>query len=206
MHWLYGARVVAIKMKQGKHMKRLLTASILAASLASGAALAQSPGVGPYVGASIGLSDYDWSRGCVGECDKTDIGFKLYGGYMFTPNFGAEVGYGAFGKAKVSVPGANGEFKSSGFSAFLTAQYPVENWAIFGKLGFGWLDNEFEVTTGSAAANYSDSSTKLAWGLGATYMFNKNVGVRGEYENYDYDFRGESDSITMWSLSVQYKF
>ncbi len=40
-------------------MKRLLGATILAASLASGAAFAQSPGVGPYVGASIGLSDYD---------------------------------------------------------------------------------------------------------------------------------------------------
>jgi OOP family OmpA-OmpF porin len=196
----------ASNIKKGKHMKRLLTASLIAAAFASGAAFAQSPGVGPYVGASIGMSDYDWSSGCVGECDKTDIGFKVYGGYMFTPYIGAEVGYGAFGKAKVSVPGANGEFKSSGFSAFLTAQYPVDNWAIFGKVGFGWLDNEFEVTTGSRAANNSDSSTKLAWGLGATYMFNKNVGVRGEYEDYGYDFRGESDSITLWSVSIQYKF
>lgn len=34
-------------------MKRLLSASILAASLTSGAALAQ---VGPYVGASVGQS------------------------------------------------------------------------------------------------------------------------------------------------------
>lgn len=192
-------------------MKRLLGAIILAASLASGAAFAQSPGVGPYVGASIGLSDYDWSGGCVGECDKTDIGFKLYGGYMFTPYLGAEIGYGAFGKAKVSVPVAgtavNAELKSSGFSAFLTAQYPVDNWAIFGKIGMGWLDNEITVTVpGFGAASDSDNSTKLAWGLGATYMFNKNLGMRGEYENYDYDYRGESDSITMWSVSIQYKF
>ena len=85
-------------------MKRLLTASLIAAAFASGAAFAQSPGVGPYVGASIGLSDYDWSGGCAGECDKTDIGFKVYGGYMFTPYIGAEVGYGAFGKAKIGVP------------------------------------------------------------------------------------------------------
>ena len=56
------------------------------------------------------------------------------------------------------------------------------------------------------AASDSDSSTKFAWGLGATYMFDKNWGVRGEYENYAYDFRGESDSITLWSVSVQYKF
>jgi OOP family OmpA-OmpF porin len=184
-------------------MKRLLTASILATALASGAAFAQSPGVGPYVGASIGLSDYDWSGGCIGDCDKTDVGFKLYGGYMFTPNFGAEVGYGAFGKAKVGVTGVgNAELKSSGFHGFLTAQYPVDNWALFGKLGFAWLDNEVTAN----GFNDSDSSTKLAWGLGVTYMFDKNLGVRGEYENYNYDFRGETDSITLWSISIQYKF
>ncbi len=130
---------------------------------------------------------------------------------MFTPYLGAEIGYGAFGKAKVSVPVAgtavNAELKSSGFSAFLTAQYPVDNWAIFGKIGMGWLDNEVTVTApGLGAASDSDNSTKLAWGLGATYMFNKNLGMRGEYENYDYDYRGESDSITMWSVSIQYKF
>ena len=107
----------------------------------------------------------------------------------------------------VGTTSVNAELKSSGFSAFLTAQYPVENWAIFGKLGFGWLDNEVTVTVpGFGAASESDSSTKLAWGLGATYMFNKNLGLRGEYENYGYDIAGESDSITMWSLSLQYKF
>jgi OOP family OmpA-OmpF porin len=186
-------------------MKRLLTASVLAASLVSGAALAQSPGVGPYAGASIGLSDYDWSGGCSGNCDKTDIGFKVYGGYMFMPNFGVEASYGAFGKAKVNVPSGNAEFKSSGFAGFLTAQYPVDNWALFGKIGFAWLDNEVSAAA-NQAFNQSDSSTKMAWGLGATYMFTPQLGVRGEYENYNYDFRGESDSITLWSVSIQYKF
>jgi OOP family OmpA-OmpF porin len=186
-------------------MKRLLSASILAALFASGAAFAQSPGVGPYVGGSIGMSDYDWSAGCIGNCDKTDIGFKVYGGYMFTPYIGAEVGYGAFGKAKINVPSGNAEFKSSGFSGFLTAQYPVENWAIFGKIGFGWLDNEVSAASNNAY-NKSDSSTDFAWGLGFTYMINKNVGIRGEYESYGYTFSNRSDNIALWSLGVQYKF
>ena len=192
-------------------MKRLLTASLLAASLASGAAFAQSIGVGPYVGGSIGLSNYSTDESCFGDCDKTDIGFKLYGGYMFTPNIGAEVGYGAFGKAKIGVPVAgtsvNAELKSSGFHGFLTAQYPVENWALFGKIGFAYLDNEVTVTVpGFGAASDSDSSTEFARGLGATYMFSPNLGVRGEYENYKYSFFDASDNISMWSLSIQYKF
>ena len=152
-------------------MKRLLTASILAASLASGAAFAQSPGVGPYVGGSIGRSNYERASGCVGECDKTDIGFKVFGGYMFTPYIGAEIGYGAFGKAKVGVSrrdSVNAELKSSGFSAFLTAQYPVENWAFFGKIGFGWLDNEsHRYGARPRVRQRLRLSTEFAWGLGA---------------------------------------
>jgi OOP family OmpA-OmpF porin len=192
-------------------MKRLLTASILAASLASGAAFAQSVGVGPYVGGSIGMANYSTDFDCFGDCDKTDIGFKVFGGYMFTPNFGAEIGYGAFGKAKIGVDVAgtpvNAELKSSGFHGFLTAQYPVENWAFFGKLGFAYLDNELSVTApGLGSASESDSSTEFAWGLGVTYMFNKNLGLRGEYENYKYSFQDASDNLSMWSLGIQYKF
>ena len=192
-------------------MKRLLTASLIAASLASGAAFAQSPGVGPYVGGSIGMANYSTDESCVGDCDKTDIGFKVFGGYMFTPNLGAEVGYGAFGKAKINtdVLGTlvNAELKSSGFHGFLTAQYPVDNWAVFGKIGFAYLDNEITVTApGVGAASESDSSTEFAWGLGFTYMFNKNLGVRGEYENYKYSFDDASDNISLWSIGIQYKF
>ena len=187
-------------------MKRLLTASILAASLASGAAFAQSLGVGPYVGASLGMSNYS-DEGCVGDCDKTDIGGKVFGGYMFTPNFGAEIGYGAFGKAKVGISGiGNAELKSSGFHGFLTAQYPVDNWAIFGKIGFAYLDNEIDVNALGVSMSDSDSSTEFAWGLGITYMFNKNLGIRGEYENYKYSFDDASDNIGFWSLGIQYKF
>ncbi len=191
-------------------MKRLLTASLIAASLASGAAFAQSPGVGPSVGGSIGMANYSTEESCVGNCDKTDIGFKVFGGYMFTPNFGAEIGYGAFGKAKIGIDvlgtPVHAELKSSGFHGFLTAQYPVENWALFGKLGFAYLDNEITVSAPGISGSESDSSTEFAWGLGFTYMFSKNLGVRGEYENYKYSFEDASDNISLWSIGIQYKF
>jgi opacity protein-like surface antigen len=52
--------------------------------------------------------------------------------------------------------------------------------------------------------------TEFAWGLGATYMFTKNFGVRGEYENFKYSFEEAginlSDNITMWSIGIQYNF
>jgi OmpA-OmpF porin, OOP family len=196
-------------------MKRLLISSLLAASMASGAAFAQ---VGPYVGASIGMSNYAVDEGCVADCDKTDIGGKLFGGYMFTPNLGGELMYGAFGKAKVSfadvlngVPvNVSGEFKSSGWGAFLVGQYPIENFRLFGKIGFTRLDNELSVTATAGqlggAANDSDSSTEFAWGLGGTYMFNKNLGIRAEYESFKWKFEDTSDNIGFFSIGVQYSF
>lgn len=196
-------------------MKRLLTASILAASLASGAAFAQ---VGPYVGGSIGMSNYAVDEACIADCDKTDVGGKIFGGYMFTPNIGAELMYGSFGKAKISfqdtlngVPvNVSGEFKSSGWGAFLVGQYPIEQFRLFGKIGFTRLDNELSVTATSGslggAADDSDTSTEFAWGLGGTYMFTKNLGIRAEYENFKWKFEDSSDNISFWSIGIQYNF
>jgi OOP family OmpA-OmpF porin len=192
-------------------MKRLLAAITLAASLVSGPALAQ---VGPYVGGSIGMSNYSTDE-CIGDCDKTDIGGKVFGGYMFTPNVGVELAYQSFGKAKVgfteTVNGVpvtvNGEFKSSGWSMFLVGQYPIEQFRLFGKIGFSRLDNELSVTLPQfSSANDSDSSTEFAWGLGVTYMFNKNLGIRGEYENFKWSFEDTSDNIGFWSIGIHYSF
>lgn len=208
-------------------MKRLVTASILAASLASGAAFAQQQPW--YVGASIGQNNYSTDVQCVGTCDKTDTMFKVFGGWMFNPYFGVEVAYGAFGTMKINAQeqGVNlmAEMKSSAFSGFLVGQYPIDNFRLFGKLGFAYVDSKVTLTlppqaaTGGVqySADDSDNSTEFAWGVGATYMFNKNLGVRLEYEQMKYKFSGfsvqgfgdvieASDKMRMWSIGVQYNF
>jgi OOP family OmpA-OmpF porin len=189
-------------------MKRLLTTALLATAVGFAApAMAQDINLqGAYVGGSVGMTDYSLDE-CIGDCDKTDIGGKIFGGYMFTPNIGAEISYNSFGKAKINVPGAGAELKSSGFGAFLVGQYPIDNWRLFGKLGFAWLDTELSVTApGFFVGDESDSSTDFAFGLGVTYMFTKNFGVRGEYENFKYSFEDIDDNLTMWSIGIQYNF
>jgi hypothetical protein len=37
-------------------------------------------------------------------------------------------------------------------------------------------------------------------------MINKNLGIRGEYENFKWSFEDESDNIRFWSIGVQYNF
>ena len=198
-------------------MKRVLSASILAASLASGAAFAQ---VGPYVGASVGQSNYS-SDNCVGTCDKTDIGMKVFGGYMFTPYLGLEGAYGAYGEAKVNtnvvVNGATynalGQIKASGLSGFMIAQYPIDNFRLFGKLGFMYTNSKVDLNVPPQAtlpAGYgnssTESSTQFAWGVGGTYMFNKQVGMRLEYESMKYQFLNQDNTLAFWSIGVQYHF
>lgn len=189
-------------------MKRLLTATFLAASLVSGAAMAQ---VGPYVGASVGQSDYQGE--CGGPCDQTDIGFKAFGGYMFTPYLGVEAHYVNLGKLTLDpmvVPGigtVSGEIESSGFGASLIAQYPIEQFSIFGKLGFTYLDTE---VTGSIAglgsASESESATNFSFGLGAAYNFNKQLSARLEWERFRAEFQGEKEDVDLISVGVVYRF
>jgi OOP family OmpA-OmpF porin len=188
-------------------MKHLLTASILAASLASGAASAQ---VGWYAGGSVGMSDYS-STNCVGNCDKTDWGMKLFGGYMFSPYIGVELDYGWFGTANVSALAKNGqnvaaEVKTDGYSGWIVGQYPIDQWRLFGKLGFARLDTQVTAQAPALYYNNNDPSFQFAWGLGGAYMFDKNLGIRAEYEARKYKFENTDNTMGFWSIGVQYHF
>lgn len=79
-------------------MKRTLIAvALLAAS--AGFSVAQAQG---YAAASIRQSDFkvDCDPGLT--CDLKDTGYKVFGGFMFTPNFGVEGAYLDLGKATAS--------------------------------------------------------------------------------------------------------
>ena len=191
-------------------MKRLINALVLTAWLAAGAAVAQ---VGPYVGASVGQSNY--SIDCSGSCDKTDIGWKLFGGYMFTPYLGAEIDYGWYGTANINTmvgtTNVIASLKSNGYSGFLVGQYPIENFRLFGKLGFARLTNQVDAYTASgapvpASISNNDASFEFAWGLGGTWMADRNLGLRAEYENRQLQWEGASKNVGFWSIGVQYHF
>lgn len=190
-------------------MKRLLTAGFVAATLFSGAALAQ---VGPYVGASIGQSNYKVD--CEGlSCDKSDLGFKAFGGYMFTPNLGVEAHYVNLGKMTLDptvVPGFGtlaGDIKGAGWGASLIGMWPIEQFSLFGKLGFTYMDTKVSGTlSGFGSASMSESSTNFSWGLGAAYNFSKQLSVRAEWERFRLEFQNEKEDADLFSIGVAYRF
>ena len=170
--------------------------------------------VGPYVGGSLGMSNYS-SDSCFGECDKTDFAGKVFGGYMFTPWIGAELDYGWFGKLTIKtnqvvggVPvNSEGEVKTDGFSGFVVGQYPIDNFRLFGKLGFARLNTSVSGSVnGVQLVDNNDPSFEFAWGVGGTWMIDRNIGVRAEYEARQYKFESDKNTLGLWSVGVQYHF
>lgn len=190
-----------------KFKRALVGSAILASALFSSAVMAQG-----YIGASIGQSEL--KEDCIAgvTCDFKDTGFKLFGGYMFTPNLGVEGAYVDLGKARIAtfVPGvgvANGDVKGNGFALYGKGVLPLDNFALFAKLGFSYLDTELTVSApGFGSASESESNANFAWGLGAAYNFTKNLGVRVEFERFRPEFQGEKSDVDLLSVGVMYRF
>jgi OmpA-OmpF porin, OOP family len=167
-------------------MKKLLIASAVAGALVAGHASAQMSSSNMsapqmYVGAGVGSV----------KNDNREDSWKLYAGYQFDRTWGMEVAYNDLGQYR----GADIE----SWSLAGTGTIPLnESWALMAKLG--------------ATSNRSDfagggNHTTLLAGVGVSYSFTKNIGVRLEYEDFGKladtgnDSRGKNVA-----LSVKYGF
>lgn len=70
-------------------MKKSLLALATAAALVSGTA-ANAQG---YVGGGVGVGNIDVDCTGLTSCDKSNVGYKVYGGYQFGGGWAAELGY-----------------------------------------------------------------------------------------------------------------
>jgi OOP family OmpA-OmpF porin len=93
-----------------------------------------------FAGIGVGQSRADID--CTGTltCDRTDTAWKLYGGYMFHPNFGGQAEIYRQGRAKFSASlgdgtTATGEFKGEGVGLYGLAIARDGIWSVFGKAG-----------------------------------------------------------------------
>jgi len=186
-------------------------------------------GPGFYGGGSVGLSHYEdeedkisaalGTAGLTGtvDTDSNDLGWKLFGGYRFTPYFGAEVEYIDLGEESADIAitapiigSINAAAEVSGVSLTGTAGYPiVPQGYVFGKLGgFIWDSN----TRGGATLGgvpiglgVDDNGVDLTFGLGATYELLEHVKVRAEWERFQSLGNDETD-IDLFSGGIQYDF
>jgi len=191
-------------------VKAMLAIILPAALLAiSAPAVAQQSDAGWYMGGSYGMTSFDIdTAGIISpSLDDSDSGFKIFGGFQFSRNWGMEFGYVDFGKAGIggSILGIpfTGDVGVTAFTFAGTGTLPLsENFALLGKVGLANWDAKVNVSTGIGAGSASESGTDMFYGIGARYSFNKNLSVQVEFEQFETD----ADSASMTSVGLRYKF
>ena len=190
---------------------------------------------GWYIGGSLGQSKVKFDTGGLASdlaagginttgftTDESDTGWKIFGGYKINRNFAVEAAYLDLGKFTA---------KTTATTVFFTPITPTpltltvkvkEIWniaavgilpvgnqfSLFGKLG-GYRAKAELVASAVSTASNSDTNTDLSFGLGVSYDFARDFGVRAEWERFrkvgDRDTTGQGD-VDFLSLGVVYRF
>lgn len=184
-------------------MKKILTACVVAtAALTVAPVFAQG-----YVGLGVGsskLSGFDNGTVTGGNTSKGQA--KIFGGFQFTPNWGAELQYSDLGKRDVSNAGVSaGSFTTSQYSIAGTGTLPLSSgFSLLGKLGVS-----ANRISGSALLN-KNSNTSAMIGIGAAYSITPALSVRVEYEDFGkvgtVAANGSTVRANAYSISLKYGF
>lgn len=150
--------------------KKLLAVALLSTFVAAPAIAADSAA---YVGLDYSmLTLTNVSAGV----SQPDGGFRIVGGYNFSPMLAAEVGYSMDGSGKTAAAK-----KYTPHTTYVAAvgSYPLnDTFSLIGKLGYAMNELTGDATTGCTTCTNSG----LMYGAGAQYNISKQVGVRLQYE------------------------
>lgn len=151
---------------------------------------------GFYAGGGLGLTQIEDEDAGI-SFDDSAIGWRVFGGYEFTPNFALELGYVDSGEAEDSIGGIDVDADLTAWTVTGLGILPVnDSWDVFGKLGY--YDGESEVSALGVSADDSESGFTL--GAGARFKLSDTVAIRGDFDWYD------SDIDTLWSIGVGVQF
>lgn len=151
-----------------------------------------------YVGVSVGQSDIDDEIAIPnlitsGTVDGKKTGFKIFGGYQFNPNFGAELAYVDLDKANYGgtfggIPVTGGTVEVWGFNFSAVGILPLNpSFALFGKAGLFFWEAKANDVTGGIPFSATDDGADLSIGLGLSYNITNNISVRAEWERFMMD-------------------
>jgi OOP family OmpA-OmpF porin len=174
----------------GRAAKALLGIGLLAGAMTA------SQAAGLYIGGNISQPEYRAGVNGTIMPGGEDMGYKLYGGYQFSPFFALEGGYLDLGKED----NATGNVQGRG--AFLDAvgTFPIApSWSLLGSAGIAQA--RFKTSTGN------DSSPAFKLGVGVQYDFTKQVAMRLQYDRYRFtDVFNDKLGVGETSLGLKYAF
>jgi len=171
-----------------------------------------------YAGAGLGLTKFedqipgsDTEPPVPNEITDSDVGYKIFGGYRFTPNWSAELGLQDYGSA-------NGAYKSLGFEMeatglYLTGFYHwnfVPTWSLDLSLGLARaegksrIDPEIPIPDCSFCTN-KDSVWGLTGGLGLGWRPTEHLGTRLQFELTTLEFDDNTGAGSEEQFKIPYR-
>lgn len=120
-------------------------------------------------------------------CNDTSTRWKVFGGLRLNRYSGFEVTYADLGRAVVegqlSGIKVKGKSKASGLGLSAVGYLPVDDgFALFAKAGaFRWRVKS-NLSASDVNVEGTESGVSFVGGLGASYFFTEELGVRAEYE------------------------
>jgi len=129
----------------------------------------------------------------VSGCEDTATAYRFAGGYQISSNWSVEASYadygsGSIGSANVGAPIGNlsGTWKATALEVSGVGTLPIsEGISITGKLGLASTDLKVDLNSSLlGGASVSDTTSKLAFGIGAKFDVNNKVAIRVQYENF----------------------
>jgi len=183
-------------------MKKIILSAFIAIAASAGA---HAEGI--YVGVAAGGTNIDLDCEGAPSCDKSDTGFKLFGGYKLTENIAVEAYYADYGKAKLSGGGVSADVKMSGFG--LGVAYLGDfttDWN--GVVRAGVARNKIKVDGSAPGFTSSDSEnkTKAYVGAGVGYKLTKEVALTAAIDYTEGEFQGDKAKTTLYTIGVNYNF
>ena len=149
---------------------------------------------GPYVGGSLATPHFaDNIDGL--SIGNSGVSGKLFGGFQFSPYFALEAGLADLGR----ISDDTGSIKAHGEYVDALGLLPLnESWSLLGSVGVAHVNID--------TSNRDDNGAALKLGLGAEYALNRNLALRGEYENYRVDAFDGHSNIGQYSFGVRVSF
>jgi OOP family OmpA-OmpF porin len=180
-------------------------------SLAAGAAYADDPPIGFYLGAGVGtatleLEDADSSADFEGD----DTGLKVAAGYRFLKWVAVEANYEDYGQPEDDVLGARLRGDFNAFSVSALGLLPLGNFDLFARGGIARWEGSLQAV--GFGVDVSEDNTDPLFGFGAQFRAGR-FAVRLEYEalllGFDDDDDDEADGddwVDLLSLGVTWTF
>jgi OmpA-OmpF porin, OOP family len=191
----------------GRYVVGVLALLLLASSRL---AIAEPMGPGGYFGLGFGQSTMnDANNTLLGTTTQDqDTALKIFGGMMFNPNIGLELGYVDFGRFIGAAP--HEEWHASGVDVSLVVAAPLpsqySNFSVFAKVGMNAWNVDDDI---SSFGSISASGTSPSYGLGAEVELNRRMGLNVQWERFadvgDFNTTGRSD-IDLVSANFVYHF